>query len=118
MCGFDGIWRGYYFGGEPIGRAEAEVRVGKLRNGKVTGKVEITGEMIRGEGDRVVDWIWRLCNMAFENGVVPEDWSVPLYKGKERRDECKNFRDIGLLTVVGKIYAGILIDRAHGMTGV
>ena len=25
-----------YFGGEPIGRAEIEVRVGKLKNGKVT----------------------------------------------------------------------------------
>ena len=32
MCGFDGIRRGNYFGGEPIGRVE--VRVGKLKNGK------------------------------------------------------------------------------------
>ena len=34
----------------------------------------------------VVDWIWRLCNIAFEGGVVPEDWRcgviIPLYKGK------------------------------------
>ena len=35
MCSFDGIRRGNYFEGEPIGRAEVEVRVGKLRNGKV-----------------------------------------------------------------------------------
>ena len=73
MCGFDGIQRGNYFGGEPIRRAEIEVRVGKLKNGKATGKDEITGEMIKDGGDRVVDWIWRLCNMAFESGVVPED---------------------------------------------
>ena len=38
MCSFDGIWRGNYFGGEPIGRAEVEVRVGKLKNGKATGR--------------------------------------------------------------------------------
>ena len=31
MCGFDGILRGNYFGGEPIGRAEVEVRVGKVK---------------------------------------------------------------------------------------
>ena len=31
MCGFDGVWRGNYFGGEPIVRMEVEVRVGKLR---------------------------------------------------------------------------------------
>ena len=41
-----GIRRGNYFGGEPIGRAEDEVRVGKLKNGKDTGGDEITGEMI------------------------------------------------------------------------
>ena len=34
------------------------------------GKDEIIGEMIKIGGDRVVDWIWRLCNMAFENGLV------------------------------------------------
>ena len=32
MCGFDGIRRGNYFGREPIGRAEIEVRMGKLKN--------------------------------------------------------------------------------------
>ena len=38
----------------------------------------------------VMDWIWRLCNVAFESGVVPEDWrsavTVPLYKGKGGRN--------------------------------
>ena len=46
------------------------MRVGKLKNGKD----EITGEMLKGGGDRVVDWIWRLCNIAFESGVGPEDF--------------------------------------------
>ena len=46
----------------------------KFKNGKATGKDEVTGEMIKGGNDMVVEWIWRLCNMAFENGVVPEDW--------------------------------------------
>ena len=57
--------------------------------------------MIKGGGDGVVDWIWRLCNMAFESGVEPEDWRsvviVPLYKGTEERNECKNYRGIRLL---------------------
>ena len=74
MYGFDGIQRGNYFKGEPIERAEVEVSVGKLKNGKDEGGDEITGEMIKYGGDRVVDWIWRLCNVAFESSVVPEDW--------------------------------------------
>ena len=51
MCGYEGICRGNYFGGDPIGRAEVEVRVGKLKNGKAAGEDEITGEMIKAEGD-------------------------------------------------------------------
>ena len=38
MCVFDGIQRASYFGEEPIRRTEIEVRVGKLKNGKATGK--------------------------------------------------------------------------------
>ena len=49
MCAFDGVRRGNYFGGEPIGGAEFEVRVGKLKNGKAAGKDEITGVMIKCE---------------------------------------------------------------------
>ena len=37
MCGFDGIRKGNYFGGDPIGRAEVEVRVRKFKYGKAAG---------------------------------------------------------------------------------
>ena len=73
-------------------------------------------------GNRVVDWIWRLCNMAFKSGVVPEDWRfaviIPLYKGKGKKYECKNYRGISLLSAVGKIYPGILVDRFVEQLGV
>ena len=55
MCGFDGLWIGNYFEGEPIRRAEVEVRVRKFKNGKAASAVEVTGEMTKGGGDRVVD---------------------------------------------------------------
>ena len=59
--------------------------------------------------------------MAFESGVVPEKRRfaviVPLYKGKEERTKCKNYKGISLLNVVGKIYARILVDRVSIVTG-
>ena len=60
--------------------------------------------MIKGRGDRVLFWIWRLFNKAFESGIVPEDWSsaviVPLYKGKGGGTECCNYRNISLLSMI------------------
>ena len=92
------------------------MRVGKLKNSKATVGDEVTRERLKGGGNRVVDWIWRLCNMAFESGIVPEKWRsaviVSLNRSKGERNECKNYRGISLLNVVGKIYAGILIDKS------
>ena len=59
MCGFDAVRRGNYMGGKAIGRTEVEVRVRKLK-GKCGGKDEVAEAMIKGGGDRVVDWIWTL----------------------------------------------------------
>ena len=46
IYGFDEIQRRNYFRSELIGRAEVEVRVGKLKNGKAEDKDEIIGEII------------------------------------------------------------------------
>ena len=45
--------------------------MGKLNNGKSAGKDKIKGEMMKGGGDRVVNCICRLYNMAYASGVVP-----------------------------------------------
>ena len=60
-----------------------------------------------------MDWIWKPYNMAFESDVVPENCRsaviVQLYEGKGERTESKNYRGISLLSLVGKIHAGILV---------
>ena len=69
--------------------------MGELKNGKASGKDEVTGEMVKGAGDRGT-------GSGFENGVVPEDWrsavTFPLYKGKGERTEWKNYRGISQLS--------------------
>ena len=39
------------------------------------------------------------------------------YKGKGERTEGNNYRGISLLSVVGKIYPWILVDRVRRVTG-
>ena len=96
-------------------------RVKKFKNGKAAAKDEVTGELVKGGSDVVVDSIWKLCNMTFESGDVPKDLRfsviVPLHKGKGERTECKTYRSISLLSVDGKIYAWILVDRVRSVTG-
>ena len=56
MCGFDDIQRGKILGGEPIRRTEVELSEGKLKNGKSAVKGEVTGEMVKGRGDVLVNY--------------------------------------------------------------
>ena len=48
------------------------------------------------------------------------DWviacMVPLYKGKGDVYECSNFKGISLLSVVGKVYSRVLINRIRDKT--
>ena len=56
----------------------------------------------------------------FMLSIVPVDWviacMVPLYKGKIDMYECSNFRGISLLSVVGKVYGRVLINRIRDKT--
>lgn len=51
---------------------------------------------------------------------MPDDWCkaviVPLYKGKGSQQECRNYRGIILLSVVGKLYAKVIIQRVLSKT--
>ena len=41
---------------------------------------------------------------------------VPIYKGKGDRGECKNYRGISLLSVPGKVYGRVLIEKVREVT--
>ncbi len=62
----------------------------------------------------------RVCPKAWEVGRVPDDWRkamiVPIYKGKGSKEECKNYRGISLLSIPGKVYGRVLIERVRKIT--
>ncbi len=53
-------------------------------------------------------------------GVVPADWKkaiiVPVCKGKGRRGECGSYRRIILLSIPGKVYGKVIIERVQRLT--
>ena len=101
---------------------EEDVRraIKRLKNGKSPGVDGITSEMLRYGGESVVEWLTRVCKVCLDEGRVPKEWVrgiiVPLYKGKGDRGDCKNYRGITLLSIPGKVYGRVLIEKVRRMT--
>jgi len=72
-------------------------------------------EYLTSGGYVCAEWMVRMLNVCLSSGSVPDEWTIrciiPLYKGKGDSLECKNNRGISLLSVPGKVYGRILIDR-------
>ena len=92
----------------------------KLKNGKSPGVDGITSEMLRYGGDCMVEWLTRVCRVCLDEGRVPDDWIraviVPIYKGKGDKCECKNYRGISLLSIPGKVYGRVVIEKVRELT--
>ena len=55
-----------------------------------------------------------LCK-CWQEGAVPQDMRdakiITLYKNKGERSDCNNYRGISLLSIVGKVYARVILGR-------
>ena len=89
----------------------------KLRTGRAPGPDGITAELLISSSDIVVPYLWQLFSLVWQSGVTPKSWRVgniiPLYKGKGSKQSCSNYRPITLLSVIGKLFASILLERLH-----
>lgn len=91
-----------------------------LKVGKAAGCDRITTEMLTEGGGVIASLVYLIFNKYWRCGRVPGVWAkaviLPLYKGKGSQQECKNYRGISLLSVVGKSYAKVLIERVMDVT--
>ena len=103
-----------------VGVEDVRKAVKKLKKGKSPGIDGITSEMLLYGGESLFEWLTRVCNVCVSEERVPNDWMraiiVPIYKGKGDRSECKNYRGISLLSIPGKVYGRILIERVRLLT--
>ena len=106
----------------PIGRAEIEVAVKELSIGKAPGLDGIPPELVKEGGESMILWLERVLGVFFEESAAPRDFRdlcmVPCYKGKGDKCECNSYRGICLMSVVGKVYGRILINRVRKGTEV
>ncbi len=76
--------------------------------------------MLKCGGDEITKWMVKICQVAWDGGVMPADWTkaiiVPVYKGKGRRGKCGSYRGISLLSVPGKIHGKVITERVQRLT--
>jgi hypothetical protein len=99
---------------------EVKMALRKLKNGKAPGVDEVEGEIIKAGGEWLMEWVLRLFKVCWKEGTVPEEWKkaiiIPLYKGKGEKSACGSYRGISLLSIPGKIYGRVLIERVKERT--
>ena len=85
-----------------------------LKDGKAPGGDGIPAEVWKHGGDNLFSRLHQLITNAWEVGSVPQAWKdasiVTIYKKGDRTD-CGNYRGISLLSIAGKIFARILLNR-------
>ena len=93
---------------------ETQAAVNQLKWGKAPGICGIHAELPETGGNTVLVLHTVLC-FVWNTGIIPTHWKrglvVPLWKGKGDRQDCNNYRGMTLLSVQGKVFVQIFLER-------
>ena len=94
-------------------RGEIKASVSQMNNNKVQGMDGITAEILKNGGEKIIDLLEQVIQSVWES-KVPQDWRdailLSLYKRGSKSD-CSNLRGISLLSIVGKLFSKIILNR-------
>ena len=95
---------------------EVKRTINNLKKDKSTGLDNISAELLQTAGDRILPFITKLMNKAFQMSYFPLHWAtaivVPLFK-KGNKDVEDNYRGISLMSIPSKILTAILNQRLY-----
>ena len=99
---------------ENITLEEIKSTIKNLKNHKATGDDGISGEMLKAADDTSLNHLLYLFNQIWQNESPPQQWKngiiVKLPKKGDLSD-CNNWRGITLLSIPGKVFLSILLQR-------
>ena len=94
---------------------ELSEALGSLASGKAPGKDGIPAEVLKCCKEPLITELHEILCLCWSERVVPQDMRVAnvvtLYKNKGDRSDCSNYRGISLLSVVGKVFARVVLKR-------
>ena len=100
---------------EPPSLDEVELAISKLKCARAAGADDISPELLKYAGPSLAVALHSLFLQVWKSGHVPAGWRdgviVSIYKGKGSRSTCSSYRPITLLSVPGKVFAQVLLQR-------
>ena len=94
---------------------EVCVAVKGLKNNKAAGPDGLPAEVFKHGGYLLKHRLHRFITSTWSSGCVPQQWKdaniVTIYKRKGDKAICGNSRGISLLSVAGKVLAGVMLRR-------
>ena len=95
--------------------AELKEAIERLPVAKAPGQDGIPPEIIKCDSSVLLEHLHGLLCQCWEEGAVPEDMRnaniITLYKNKGDRSDCNNYRGISLLSIVGKVFARVVLKK-------
>ena len=89
----------------------------QIKSRKAPGKDDIPAELLKAGGQYMAEWLHEIIRDVWEQEIMIKEWTeaiiIRLYKNKGDKRICDNYRGISLLTVTGKIFARIILNRIH-----
>jgi hypothetical protein len=95
-------------------REEIRTAIIRLKNGKAAGPDDIPAEALKADIDTAAEVLYTLFGDVWDSESIPKDWKQGiLVKVPKKGDlqECNNYRGISLLSVPGKVFCRVLLDR-------
>lgn len=93
---------------------EVRAAIKSLKNGKAPGADNVTAESIKAGGEVLFKRLHSLIQLIWRTEEIPTMWKkaiiVPILKKGDNR-ECKNYRGISLLSIIGKVFMKIIQSR-------
>ena len=94
---------------------ELSQAIDALHPGKSPGNDGIPAEIIQSGKPALLEPLHSLLCQCWEDGIVVQDMKdsniITLYKNKGERSDCNNYRGISLLSIAGKVFAKVTLER-------
>ena len=103
----------------PIEEQELDQALRNTQLGKSPGPDGILPEIPVNGGCRLRAFLLVLFNICWVTEIISLDWidaNIAILFKKGDRSHCGNYRDISLLSAVGKVLADVILQRLHQCT--